>query len=258
MSDSNKQFGKKTTQAQVSKGATVTPIGPVSEPKPETVEAATPAIVDNALLAAVVVSDEGEPAAVVTTGDVAEPVSENPTLVASVSESALMSETAAPELLGSDIVSAACAQAIEDIRNSGDLVCYNALVDILEYIRNMTPGKVMTDVTGAQNQAKFFNAFIVAANTEVLNFQVFMSVVLRLVHEHSDGAFSARSAFRFMGSLTLSQANQTAFRSVMNLLTLTADPKGRAQALKQVDMPKTLNFGFNDTGRNKMLTFFNV
>jgi hypothetical protein len=256
MSDSNKQFGKKTTQAQVSKGATAAPIEPVSKPKSETAEAATSATPDNAIMSVVVVAPEGEPAATVTAGDVIEPVSENTTPVAPATEAA--QECTSPEYLGSDIVSAACAQAIEDIRISGDAVCHNALVDILEYIRTMAPGKIMTDVTGAQNQAKFFNAFIVAANTEVLNFQAFMSVVLRLVHEHSDGAFSARSAFRFMGSLTLSQANQTAFRSVMNLLTLTADPKGRAQALKQVDMPKTLNFGFNDAGRNKMLTFFNV
>lgn len=132
-----------------------------------------------------------------------------------------------------------------------------ALMNIDEYIANMQPSKPITVENGCKNQVTLFRSITQILNHLNEDFNVVYSEMLRKVHEHSNGVFYDANVFRFFDNISLNEKERKQFQRLLNLLKLTADPKSRQVALKQVDLGKTLEF-FPESVKQKILTFYRV
>lgn len=132
-----------------------------------------------------------------------------------------------------------------------------ALHEIAEYMLSMQPKKPIQHDAGARKQVVLYRAIVRLINNTGDDFQTAFSTLLNLFHKHRAGVFHETSVFRFTEHIGLNKEESTSFLRLLNLLKLTADPKGRGVALKQVRLEDTLEFGINDAGKQRILEFFN-
>ena len=144
---------------------------------------------------------------------------------------------------------------IEASQNKHAIDCVDGLIN---YLNEMKPGKQMDEAVGSRHQLSLFRVFQFLVNSESDDFNNTFAVVLKMVDDNIDGCFSPRYSHRFTNTMLCSATDVDGFNRFMNLLTTASAVKGRAQAIKQIDFTKTLQFGFNDSGRQRILSFFNI
>ncbi len=150
-----------------------------------------------------------------------------------------------------------CQDLIDQIRQSGDKVGIDAIDAILTYSENMKPGRQMNPTDGARHQVNLYRTFQFMVNNESKDFTKLFATVLRIVEELRNGAFGDRYAFRFTDVIQLNKQDINSFTRFLNLLNTASAVKGRQEAIKQIDFSKTLEYGFTDEGRQRILAFFN-
>lgn len=150
-----------------------------------------------------------------------------------------------------------CQDLISQIKASGDKVGSDAIDAILTYAENMKPGRQMNPIDGARHQVNLYRTFQFMVNNESKDFTKLFATVLRIVEELRTGAFGDRYAFRFTDVVQLNKQDINSFTRFLNLLSTAAPVKGRQDAIKQIDFSKTLEYGFTDEGRQRILAFFN-
>jgi hypothetical protein len=158
---------------------------------------------------------------------------------------------------GEVILSAEMDKLITRIADSKNQVAINAIDAVKKYMFDMAPGKTMDTTTGVAHQINLFRAIRSIIDFSGDEFQLTFVALLRLFDEHKDGVFHERCIFRFMENITLNTDDQRAFERIINLIKIAAPVQGRAEALKQVNMQKTLQYTFTDVGKNRVLGFFN-
>lgn len=131
-----------------------------------------------------------------------------------------------------------------------------ALMSIADYMVAMQPRRPIDNAKGSQQQIALYRAITGIINNTEADFQVAFSTLLNLFHKHRAGVFHEVNVFRFTEHITLNKDETTAFLRLLNLLKLTADPKAREVALRQVRLEDTLAFGINDAGKQRVLEFF--
>lgn len=131
------------------------------------------------------------------------------------------------------------------------------LNQIEEYINDMAPKKPMTPALGVRHQVKLYRAL---QTTTRLGDDFFLvwGTILKLFNSQRAAVFHESYVFRYMEHVTLSPQDQKAFQRLLNLIVITANPQGRAVAVKQVDFKRTLEFGMDEAGRNRLLGFYGV
>jgi len=131
------------------------------------------------------------------------------------------------------------------------------LSSIDTYIAKMDAGKKLSDADiNAQQVSLFRQITAIINNLPAADFDDTWKRLLARVHAAKDGAFSPRRVFRGFDNMTLGEDDRTAFQRLLNLVTFTADPKGRALAIKQIDFNKTFEFGLREAGRQRALYFY--
>lgn len=126
------------------------------------------------------------------------------------------------------------------------------------YVAVMAPGKAVDAKTGALQQHTLWQnlRFIIQSSPDG-EFDRLWNMVLAYAHMHKDGAFHERYIMRFSEEWHYDLEDLTAFQRLINLVKLTADSTKRAQAIKNVDINRTLEKGFNDRGRTRLISFYN-
>lgn len=126
------------------------------------------------------------------------------------------------------------------------------------YVSAMAPGKAVDSKTGALQQHTLWQnlRFIIQSSPDG-EFDRLWNMVLAYAHLHKDGAFHERYIMRFSEDWHYDLDDLTAFQRLINLIKLTADSNKREHALKQVDINRTLEKGFNDRGRTRLISFYN-
>lgn len=134
-----------------------------------------------------------------------------------------------------------------------------ALVTSLEnYIEHMKPGKLVDSATGARHQYSLWHAIkTVTHRAPAEEFSQLWNILLAFVNEYRDSVFNDRYAFRFSEMWKQPIAELNGLQRTLNLLILTADPKGRRAAIKHIDLNRTLSDGFSEPARNRILNFYN-
>lgn len=131
-----------------------------------------------------------------------------------------------------------------------------SLQTMIDYILKMAPKKPIAVSDGVRQQVALYRAITNLINNAGEDFNKAFGAVLRAVHEGRNGVFHEIHLFRFMEHIDLPQQDRQAFARLLNLIKLTADPKARQIALKQVDLTGTLSHGISEAGRQRTFSFF--
>ena len=138
----------------------------------------------------------------------------------------------------------------------GDMLGKTLASILRDYVKVMEPGQIVETTVGARLQSTLWNIIkrVVEADNEIFN-PIWKSF-LEFVVAHEKGIFSDRYIHRFTGYNTISSEDTVAFCAIINLAKITADPRSRQTALKQVDLGATMDRGFTEQGRNNIIQFY--
>lgn len=158
----------------------------------------------------------------------------------------------APEVVLTDF-----EQAINKLKADGTM-SQKALVSSIEiYMAKLQPGKPTSALEGAAAQYSFWVVIRnLLTNAPAEEFRGLWSILLAYVNNFKDGIFHERYVFRFSEDWSNSQSELVTFQRILNLLKVTADIKGRATALKQIDLTRTMEFFTSEESRKRILSFY--
>ena len=125
-----------------------------------------------------------------------------------------------------------------------------------EYVKVMRPGYPVPAEQGVQNQMRLFRCIEGILRQEGAEFFQQLNYLLAVFKENRDGAFSERYLFRFWDNLALSQRDRTLFERLLNLFVITADHTSRADAVKHVDLNKTVQLITSGPAQERMFQFY--
>lgn len=119
-----------------------------------------------------------------------------------------------------------------------DKTMLDSLTGRLEsYCAAMKPGKPINGrVEGANQQKALFRLLDQILNLPGPLFTVAWTNFLATVRQHRQGAFGEKYAFRFFEHTKLEAAVVLNYRNLIHLAIHTADPQGRRQMLKMIDI----------------------
>lgn len=133
---------------------------------------------------------------------------------------------------------------------------YNDITRIRIYCKNMAPGKQLTPAAGAAEQSALYRSIQNIINRQGTYFTPLFTALLAVFAAERTAALGDRYRNRFMEHVVLSQSDRNAFLSLTHLLSVTADPKSRELALKQLDLELALENGLTAEGKLRVLGYF--
>lgn len=144
----------------------------------------------------------------------------------------------------------------EHVTTTGHMILRN----LDAYIDAMHPRKTQTEAQLNQHQVSLFRQLILAINKLDNDFETVFGLILQKFNENKDGVFDHVNVFRGMPFIALQPDEIKAFQQILDLVIMTASPKGRHISLQQVSPLKSLSIGavITDAGRNKVMAFYNV
>lgn len=131
-----------------------------------------------------------------------------------------------------------------------------AFSTIDEYIVAMAKQKPVTVEEGSRQQVKLFRAISTIINHSGDEFEAAFTTLLKLFEEHANGVFAETHLFRFFEVIQLQEADRKAFQRILNLIKLMGPVKSRQVARNQVDFARSLEFGFSEEGKQKVMAYF--
>ena len=145
---------------------------------------------------------------------------------------------------------------IASIKNNGSHHAKALISNIEHYMENMAVRKPVDPIKGAQHQANLWNTIKGLLESNTNDFPQLYSTLLALFDKYAEGVFGHRYVFRFTENIPLAKADRDAHISIVSLMMNTANVKGRALALKQIDLNKALSKGLSEAARNRVLRFY--
>lgn len=133
---------------------------------------------------------------------------------------------------------------------------YNDITRIRMYCQAMAPTNQLMASAAATEQSALYRSIQNIINRQAQYFQPLFTALLAVFHAERKGALGDRFRNRYMEHVVLSQSDRNAFVSLTHLLAVTADPKSRDLALKQLDIEKALENGLTAEGKLRVLEYF--
>lgn len=127
---------------------------------------------------------------------------------------------------------------------------------LTEYARDMAPRRPIPETTGAIYQADLYKQLHVLINKEDEHFHPLFTAVLMFFKHEAERCFSATHAFRFMDTVKLNKDERASFNSLIDMLRILGPVEGRKENAKQVSLEKALAKNMTDTGRSRILSYF--
>lgn len=129
---------------------------------------------------------------------------------------------------------------------------------ILDYLEEMKPGKPIDPVKGGRLQVTLFKTIQAMINTEPLDFEKVFALFLGLyeVFSKENGAFHPRYINRFHEVMNLDAEERRAFSLWHAAFLKLANPNGRQQAVKMIDLNKVFHEGLDEGGIQRITSFF--
>lgn len=133
----------------------------------------------------------------------------------------------------------------------------SAMHTVSEYVEKMHPKRPQATAEMLRQQMNLYRAIASMINrVEGEEFTRAWNWLLEQFSLYRQGVFAERYVFRGFEDIALPEADRKAFQRLLNLIKATADVRGRAAALKQVDLTKTLELGLTEPGRQRVLQFY--
>lgn len=129
---------------------------------------------------------------------------------------------------------------------------------ILDYLEKMKPGQPVDVNTGGRLQVSLFKTLQGIINTEPVMFEKTMTLFLGLYEDFSkEGrAFHPRFINRFHEVMNLNSEERKSFALWHAAFLKLANPNGRKQAVKMIDLNKVFHHGLTEEGRQRITSFF--
>lgn len=147
---------------------------------------------------------------------------------------------------------------INRLRQSGTAAQKSVIAKMDLYFAQMKPGLPVDPVKGGAHQLAFYMALRQVCETEMTEFREAFKLILEYFRQYKDGALGDRYIFRFTENIQLTNTAMRPFLGLINLLRVAAEAKSREQVLKQVDLTRSLETGFSDQARQRIIQFFHV
>lgn len=147
---------------------------------------------------------------------------------------------------------------INRLRQSGTAAQKSVIAKMDSYFAQMKPGLPVDPVKGGAHQLAFYMALRQVCETETTEFREAFKLILEYFRQYKDGALGDRYIFRFTENIQLTNTAMRPFLGLINLLRVAAEAKSREQVLKQVDLTRSLETGFSDQARQRIIQFFHV
>lgn len=133
------------------------------------------------------------------------------------------------------------------------------LEQIYEYMEKMKPKAPMSADIGMRHQILLYRTLMNVVNVvDDIDFKEAYSTVLKLFEIGKDDVFHEYHVYRFMDHIALSENDRKAFPRFLNLIKITAPVKGRAAAMRQVDLNKTMEFSFSEAARQRIMAYYSA
>ena len=132
----------------------------------------------------------------------------------------------------------------------------NDVNELLDYTKRMAPNKTMTPEAGAANQAGLYSTILNIIDHSGADFSIAFSAMLCIFNEYKNGAFGGAYALRFMESVPLNSLKRKAFIKMVNLLSMTANPKTRKDAMRHIDLKREVLAPFSEESRMRIESYF--
>lgn len=158
--------------------------------------------------------------------------------------------------------------------SQGDPISLKILDFMDSYLKDMKPGSALTNfkmdasdkvttkrmgAVAAQRQLKFFKSLMdVIENTPAEDFKKNWIIILSYFYRYKNEAFGERYVNRFAEFWDTNDDRLKAFQRLVNLITLSANPAERHLAIQRVNLPKTMELEFTESGRNNIGQFYAV
>lgn len=146
---------------------------------------------------------------------------------------------------------------IEEIKANGTTEEKKLIANVEQYMTRMAPGLPMSGDEGARHQHalwKVIQGLVERAPQD--QFRRLWNILLGYFEENKDGVFGDRYVFRFAESWHHSEAELSAFQRILNVIKLTSNANERSKGLRQVDLGRSLETGFTEEARQRLLTFY--
>lgn len=132
-----------------------------------------------------------------------------------------------------------------------------AFQNLENYLKDMAPNKAVGPQAAARQQVTLFRSIVTIIERGDDRFADAWNLLLKLFLELADGVFHETHVFRNMDQVMLPEAERKLFMRLLNLIKVTADPRGRQVALRQINIPATME-GLSDQGQQRLLSFYNL
>ena len=128
------------------------------------------------------------------------------------------------------------------------------------YLVKMAPKHPISFEEGKKYQVSLYGAIRTIVNypEEHGFFRAQFAALLKIFELAKNAAMHESHVFRYLEYVELQADDIKAFTRLINLLIVTASVKGREDSIRQIDFNNTLQFGLTDTGRRRILDFYNA
>lgn len=158
----------------------------------------------------------------------------------------------------------------DEVMNKVGLTAKMSLLSIINYVDEMrnvnghkniylTERNFIVNVGPSMQVSLYKNIMDIITKTDDTDFRYAMDFLLQMFVKEGgeDGPLSFLSLSRFQENLKLNTVDLKCYPNLMRMLTVLADPIERAKnARSTVDFDRSLEFGFSDAAKSRLINYF--
>lgn len=148
-------------------------------------------------------------------------------------------------------------QKIADLKKTGSVHMQSLITELEIYVFKMSPGKPIDNTDGAHMQYVLWKTIDKITRTAPREeFKALWSVLLGYFYNYRDSVFNERYVYRFAEQWNHSTVYLEMLQRVINLIKLTCDQSSMQKGLNQVSLKRTLDDGFEEEARQRIISYY--
>lgn len=148
-------------------------------------------------------------------------------------------------------------QKIAELKKTGSVHMQSLITELEIYIFKMAPGKPIDATDGAHMQYVLWKTIDKITRTAPREeFKALWSILLGYFYNYREGVFNERYVYRFADQWNHSNVYLEMLQRIINLIKLTCDQSSMQKGLNQVSLKRTLDEGFDEEARQRIISYY--
>lgn len=148
-------------------------------------------------------------------------------------------------------------QKVADLKKTGSVHMQSLITELEIYIFKMAPGKPIDATDGAHMQYVLWKTIDKVTRTAPREeFKALWSILLGYFYNYRETVFNERYVYRFADQWNHSNVYLEMLQRVINLIKLTCDQSTMQKGLNQVSLKRTLDDGFEEEARQRIISYY--